>query len=69
MRIKRMPANGRLTRVPEVIAKRECEDVCCDEDCALSGGEAHAGDCEPCDCGLLHAREECEIAHAAGYRP
>jgi hypothetical protein len=33
--------------------------VCCDPDCDLSGGYAHAGDCEPCTCGKEHATVEC----------
>ncbi len=33
--------------------------VCVDEECDLSGGYAHAGPCEACDCPLRHARAEC----------
>ena len=33
--------------------------LCCDEECELSGFRAHVGPCEPCECPLRHAIEEC----------
>jgi hypothetical protein len=33
--------------------------LCADESCDLSGGEAHVGPCTPCSCGKRHAIEEC----------
>jgi hypothetical protein len=41
--------------------------VCADDECSLSHGDAHAGDCEECECGLYHARLECDTARAAGW--
>ncbi len=36
--------------------------VCQDEECDLSGGYAHVGWCEPCECGKRHAIAECPNA-------
>jgi hypothetical protein len=66
-RNKRLDSRGTLTRVPEVVALRERSAVCVDEDCHLSGGDAHAGDCEDCGCGLEHAALECFVARGAGW--
>lgn len=33
--------------------------LCIDDDCDLSGGLAHVGECEPCTCGHRHAIAEC----------
>lgn len=33
--------------------------VCADEDCDLSGGNAHVGPCDPCGCPARHAVREC----------
>ena len=46
---------------PWVVAMRRAPHVavCVDETCALSGGFAHVGDCEPCGCPLRHAADEC----------
>lgn len=63
----RLDVRGTLGNVPEVVAARRREPVCVDEDCDLSGGDAHAGDCEPCTCGLEHAAMECLLARAAGW--
>ena len=41
---------------PEMVAA-----VCIDEECELSGGYAHVGPCEPCNCGDEHAIEECPV--------
>lgn len=35
--------------------------VCTDEACELSGGFAHVGVCESCDCGKRHAISECPV--------
>lgn len=46
---------------PDMVALR-CErgaTVCVDVDCNLSGGFAHVGPCEPCDCPDEHAKAEC----------
>lgn len=68
--MKRLPINGTLSRVPEVIALRHrLRNVCTDEDCWLSGYEAHAGWCDECSCGLGHAAQECEEAKKAGWTP
>lgn len=68
--MKRFDSRGTLVRVPEVVALRErLNNVCVDEDCGLSGGDAHRGDCEPCGCGLEHAALECQVAMAAGWTP
>ncbi len=47
---------------PWVMVLREAPDadVCADPLCKLSGGYSHVGDCEPCSCGLMHAKAECE---------
>lgn len=46
--------------------------VCVDEDCNLSGGYAHIGPCEACQCGSDYAVAECGCmalaALAAGKR-
>jgi hypothetical protein len=44
---------------PEMVALRKGGAVCIDNDCDLSGGYAHAGPCEPCNCGRRHAIAEC----------
>ena len=46
---------------PEMVRMRHAPGVgvCIDEECALSGGYAHVGPCEPCSCGLEHAVDEC----------
>lgn len=44
---------------PWVVALRHRYSVCNDEECELSGGMAHVGDCMPCACGLEHASYEC----------
>lgn len=48
---------------PAMVALREAPgaDVCCDLDCALSGGYAHVGDCTACHCGKRHALAECPM--------
>lgn len=35
--------------------------LCTDELCDLSGGAAHVGPCEPCECGKEHAIAECPV--------
>jgi len=65
---KRFDVRGTLCGVPEVVAlRRKVRNICNDEDCALSGGDAHAGPCEPCGCGLEHAALECHVATVAGW--
>lgn len=46
---------------PDVVARRNAPDatVCVDPQCDLSGGYAHIGPCEPCECGMRHAVAEC----------
>lgn len=45
---------------PEMVKMREeAFSLCADNDCDLSGGYAHAGDCEVCSCGKRHALLEC----------
>ena len=39
--------------------REEASSYCIDEDCDLSGGYAHAGPCEACECGRRHAIAEC----------
>lgn len=41
--------------------RKDAESLCDDPKCLLSGGEQHAGDCEPCECGLEHAAFECPV--------
>jgi hypothetical protein len=56
-------SNGdpRLYCTPEMVRlRRESLSLCCDPECDLSGGYAHAVDCEPCGCGLEHAMAECD---------
>lgn len=60
--------NGRpeFFATPAQVALRTAEgaSVCCDPDCDLSGGYAHAGPCEPCSCGKEHAIVECPARSA-----
>ncbi len=37
----------------------QANSLCCDNECWLSGGYAHAGPCEDCGCGDEHAIAEC----------
>jgi len=58
-RDRRGPAADYAT--PEMVARRNSMEtsVCVDFECDLSGGYAHVGPCEPCECGKRHAIEEC----------
>lgn len=49
---------------PWQIELRERSACCVDEECDLSGGFAHAGECEPCSCPARHAQRECPLNHA-----
>ena len=64
-----MRSDDRAYFAPWQVALRQAPgaSLCVDDDCDLSGGAAHVGDCTPCTCGLEHAAAECprEIAHAA----
>lgn len=60
-RDRRGPAADYAT--PEMVTRRNSmqESVCVDPECDLSGGYAHVGPCEPCDCGKRHAIGECPV--------
>lgn len=68
-RRQRFDVRGTLCAVPEVVAlRKKVANICNDEDCTLSGGDAHAGPCEACGCGLEHAALECHVATVAGWK-
>lgn len=47
---------------------RGASGLCGDPLCDLSGGYAHAGDCEPCECPARHAVAECPLdGRGQGY--
>ena len=56
---------------PWQVALRDApgEGLCSDEDCDLSGGYAHVGECMPCDCGKRHAIDECPVGRGVALTP
>lgn len=49
------------------VGRRIAESTCGDPDCNLSFGLNHAGECEPCKCGLMHAAEECSAGRHVAW--
>jgi len=66
-RIDAARRRGAYSTLGMLLQRKAATSLCIDPDCRLSGGYSHAGDCEPCGCGLDHARGECpaDLVHAA----